>query len=607
LLKQEIRVSTKSDIIEGSENDSVIVVELENGVFNEDIAMYRDYYIRNLPNGVSMGSVSRISDSKLEIKLSGNSAVDYDEDITDIEVYIYKNAVKNPNFDEFSLKGAITFKAVVEPNEPSLSISKSELNESVADDGSVADFQTVTISNGVFSADVERFAEVSNLYPMLNSRMTRISETELKVELIGNSMFHGPMDSSRLTVIIRNGGIDGVTKDLATSSFNIKFIGEPRLEISAQSEIAEGQEHGKKITMKLSNAGSDRVTKDSVQLVNAPTGVSIGSIEPNLPNEWIIVLEGNATVDYDSDLNVGVTLDSEAIYGSDSDLTSNAGVSFKARDEQIAVDRIKVIVDANDLSALVEQDLIDAGVKQYSLANLAEYKSYLAGLSGTDVDTDVKLQQVILDIDAVLSAYNGITTNTEFLNGNETFDKVKSDLKSPLTINGVAFEIYGVEYGDNLTNSGAITRPSYNIGDRRCGMMVRFTKGLIKKQIDIYTTILKKDFSLNMPSVADHTFNLTGDGYTIGSGADIDVVNVDMDSILADIQNSLTVDGISYTVEWKSGRFEIVQGAGSVTDGASSVKTIDIIKDGKTVHLYLNINATIGNASPEYTISEVAK
>jgi hypothetical protein len=263
------------------------------------------------------------------------------------------------------------------------------------------------------------------------------------------------------------------------------------------------------------------------------------------------------------------------------------------------------MVDANDLSALVEQDLIDAEVNQYNRANLEEYKYYLARLNGTDVDTDVKLQQAILDIESVLSAYNGITMNAEFLNGNEAFNKVKSDLKSPLTINGVAFEIYDVQFREYLTNSGAITRPSYDAGDSHCGMMVRFTKGLIVKEIDIYADILKKDFSLNMPSVANHTFNLTGDGYTIGSGADIDVVNVDMDSMLADIQNSLTVDGISYTVEWRSGRFEIVQGAGSVTDGVSSVKTINIIKDGKTISLNLNISATTGDASPEYTITEV--
>ena len=80
------RLSISSGTItEGEEDGAAITVTISGGQFAAELDADA-WEVGNLPEGVSMGSVTRVGDHTVWILLSGNAEEDYDSDITDVSV-----------------------------------------------------------------------------------------------------------------------------------------------------------------------------------------------------------------------------------------------------------------------------------------------------------------------------------------------------------------------------------------------------------------------------------------------------------------------------------------------------------------------------------------
>ncbi|ADO77293.1 BspA family leucine-rich repeat surface protein [Halanaerobium praevalens] len=84
--EESITISDDGSLILGEEEGEIITVKLTGGEFVSTINS-NNWTVSNLPEGVSVGSISRIDDRTVEITLSGNSVEGaYTEDITDLTV-----------------------------------------------------------------------------------------------------------------------------------------------------------------------------------------------------------------------------------------------------------------------------------------------------------------------------------------------------------------------------------------------------------------------------------------------------------------------------------------------------------------------------------------
>jgi hypothetical protein len=82
---ESITLSSEGNIWEGEESGRTIFVHLSGGTFTNTLNK-ENWIVSNLPAGVTVGSITRMSSNVAAITLFGNSVVDYDTDITDISV-----------------------------------------------------------------------------------------------------------------------------------------------------------------------------------------------------------------------------------------------------------------------------------------------------------------------------------------------------------------------------------------------------------------------------------------------------------------------------------------------------------------------------------------
>lgn len=84
---ESITLSQSGSIVEGAENGVLITATITGGTFSDTLTP-ANWSIANLPTGVSMSAtdVTRVNNTTVTLKLSGNSTADYDTDITNVTV-----------------------------------------------------------------------------------------------------------------------------------------------------------------------------------------------------------------------------------------------------------------------------------------------------------------------------------------------------------------------------------------------------------------------------------------------------------------------------------------------------------------------------------------
>ena len=103
-------LSADVTIPEGLEDGKIISVTLENAVFAASITA-GNWSVSNLPSGVSVGSFSRVSDTQVDIVLSGNRNSNYSNDITNAMVYCGSNELVGVNATNLLITSNIRFNA----------------------------------------------------------------------------------------------------------------------------------------------------------------------------------------------------------------------------------------------------------------------------------------------------------------------------------------------------------------------------------------------------------------------------------------------------------------------------------------------------------------
>jgi len=107
-----ITLSQDAEIKEKNEDQAVIHVDVEGDIFVETLTQ-ANWTFSRLPYGVSVGSLDRISNTRVDLILSGNSTVDYDTDIQDFSVGITSDELQL-NTIPVSTNTGIVFTAVIE-------------------------------------------------------------------------------------------------------------------------------------------------------------------------------------------------------------------------------------------------------------------------------------------------------------------------------------------------------------------------------------------------------------------------------------------------------------------------------------------------------------
>ena len=93
------------------EDSEIITVTLEDGTFVDPIDPSA-FSLTNLPDGVTKGTVTRISDTEVTITLNGNRTTDYDSDITNLQVSVDNSQIVDYTGAVLTANTGVTFTAV---------------------------------------------------------------------------------------------------------------------------------------------------------------------------------------------------------------------------------------------------------------------------------------------------------------------------------------------------------------------------------------------------------------------------------------------------------------------------------------------------------------
>ncbi|WP_136607869.1 immunoglobulin-like domain-containing protein [Paenibacillus dokdonensis] len=219
---------------------------------------------------------------------------------------------------------------------PNLSLSEPMLQEAPENNGSVAGEQTIYISSGTFSPNIQASdVKVNNLPSGLAPSVVPSGDGKsIAVSFNGQAANHSKeFSSNRVSITINKAAITGATKDLTTPVFSIGFADPARIHVQ-EGEIAEVADfsHGwvqGSLNVSVENGifAADIATGD-VNLDPLPSGMADPEVTFVDPSHITVTFDTYAN-DHDNvnDLMSSLVVDASKVIGSNGyNLTSN---SFK--------------------------------------------------------------------------------------------------------------------------------------------------------------------------------------------------------------------------------------------------------------------------------------
>lgn len=119
-----VSMTDDGEITEGSEDGEVITVTLTGGTFVDPLTT-GNWFLTNLPDGITKGALVRTDATHATIALSGNRTTDYDSDITNLILSINTDEVNDTSGADITTNTGVTFVA----NDESVTISHTGLDE----------------------------------------------------------------------------------------------------------------------------------------------------------------------------------------------------------------------------------------------------------------------------------------------------------------------------------------------------------------------------------------------------------------------------------------------------------------------------------------------
>ncbi|MCK4921598.1 MAG: carbohydrate binding domain-containing protein [Bacteroidales bacterium] len=227
-----LSISDDGEILEGAEDGEVITVSLVYDSFAASLTE-ANWTLTNLPEGVSMGSLTRVDDTKVEITLAGNATTDYDQDIVDLTVTVTAAELQISETD-LSANTGVTLTATVEPAEITIS-DDGEILEG-AEDGEVISVMLVEDSF-VESLTLENWI-ISNLPAGVTAgSVNRVDDTSAEIVLSGNASEDYDADIVNVSVTVAAAELSLSETDV-TASEGVTFTAE--IETSTESLRNEG-------------------------------------------------------------------------------------------------------------------------------------------------------------------------------------------------------------------------------------------------------------------------------------------------------------------------------------------------------------------------------
>ena len=329
---ENITISDDGPITENSEDGEIISITLTGGTFTS-ILNSANWSFSNLPEGVSIGSINRISSNSVEITLSGNRTTDYDSDITNAEISIADNEIDDYSGANITKNTGITFTATNDAESISIS-DDGDITENSED----SEIITITLTGGTFSPTLHSANwSLSNAPQGVSiGSISRLNDNTAEITLSGNRTTDYDSDITDAEISITDNEIDDYSGANITKNTGITFTAtdDPEsITISDDGDITEGSEDGEILTVTL-NGGTfiSSINSANWSISNIPVGVSIGSISRININTAEITLSGNRTTDYDIDItNTEISItDTEIDYYSGANISKNTGITFTA-------------------------------------------------------------------------------------------------------------------------------------------------------------------------------------------------------------------------------------------------------------------------------------
>ena len=361
-------VSLAAPIIEGAEGGKVISATLMNGEFTATV-LSSEITLSGLPAGVVKGTVARVSSTKINIALTGNSTVDYDEDKT-ITITIKKSQIRPEQTEDTILTVALIAGDEAVPAAPSgigfsydgvnagrltgvttmmeysinggRSYSAAAIANPLLTAGQIAAVNDADDIRGRVKRTLREPAGDAALLDVLigselpetvayDDFMNLMSGMEPGMEFSVNggvwTKYTGgnlPALNGTLQLWVRRSA-SGLTEAGHTALFNFTATN-PEVSITASDNgITEGAESGKIITVDLANGlFITTLASAQIQLAGLPSGVSKGTVSRKSATRLTITLNGNSTSDYGSDKTITVIVGkSQVLPAQPADLTTS--------------------------------------------------------------------------------------------------------------------------------------------------------------------------------------------------------------------------------------------------------------------------------------------
>ena len=192
---ESITVQSDGNITEGAENGEIITAILTGGTFSGTLTP-ANWTLSGLPDGVTVGSVTRVDATRVTIALSGNARWDYDTNV-DISVTCTADEYRDSTGGGSLTAAGITLTAVNDAE--SISMHDDGNITEGAENGEII---TVTLTGGQFAASLTPASwTVSNLPSGVTpGSFTRIDDHTVTITLSGSTAADYDTDITNVSV-----------------------------------------------------------------------------------------------------------------------------------------------------------------------------------------------------------------------------------------------------------------------------------------------------------------------------------------------------------------------------------------------------------------------
>lgn len=222
IMRVDATVIRESKANDGS-LEGELTVTLTHGTFAQDISD-ADVTVTGIPKGIELSNVIRESDTKIRFEFSGNALSHEAEDSIEearVQVFAEKVVPNNPIFNDNVLpiiSNSFKIRFISPP--PYITAQKDLITESL--DGSIAEQQTIVLTDGTFLAVSKEDVSINNLPEGLDYQVTKVDNTTLTIAFTGHAA--ATNRASRIASIsITASKISGAKNNLTTQSFTVDF------------------------------------------------------------------------------------------------------------------------------------------------------------------------------------------------------------------------------------------------------------------------------------------------------------------------------------------------------------------------------------------------